>query len=71
MDIGIRFLASNWPQNDTSGTPGLLKEAERECQQHDATTSKLATMATQEGNSPIGGTIGKTPSERDMDMAEA
>jgi len=28
-------------------------------------------MATQEGGSPIGGMIEKTPIERDMDMAEA
>jgi hypothetical protein len=28
-------------------------------------------MATQEGGSPIGGTIGKSPIERDMNMAEA
>jgi len=28
-------------------------------------------MATQEGESPIGGMIGKAPIERDMDMAEA
>jgi len=29
-----------------------------------------ARMATEEGNSLFGGTIGKPPVERDMDMAE-
>jgi len=35
------------------------------------TTNQPAMMATQEGGSPIGGMIEKTPIERDMDMAEA
>jgi len=34
-------------------------------------TSKLATMATQEGESPIRGILGKLPIERDMDMVDA
>jgi hypothetical protein len=46
-----------------------LKEAEREL--WDATASKSVTMATQEGNSPIGGMSEEPPVERDMAMAEA
>jgi len=38
---------------------------------NDATSRKLARMATHEGNSLIGGTFAKPPVERDMDMAEA
>jgi hypothetical protein len=34
-------------------------------------TKEPATMVTQEGGSPVGGTIGKSPIERDMSMAEA
>jgi hypothetical protein len=37
----------------------------------DATSSKPGTMATQEGNGLIGGTMEKPPVQRDKDMAEA
>jgi len=34
-------------------------------------TNELATMATQEGGSPVGGTIGELPIVRDANIAEA
>jgi hypothetical protein len=46
-----------------------LKEAERE--RHDPKASKSATMATQGGNSPIGGMSEEPLVERDMDKVEA
>jgi len=66
---GIRFLASSWPQTDTSSLLGRPKEAG--CEHHNTTASKSVTMVTKEGKSLIGVVVENPPIETDMDMAEA
>ena len=54
-DSGIQFLPSPWPWNDTSSCLAWVKEAE--CEWRNATSGNPTTMATEVGNSLIGGTI--------------
>jgi len=56
-------------QNHSSGTSRWSKEAEHECELPEEMPCILATIATQEGKSPIVGMVGKPPSQREMDMA--
>jgi len=68
--ISSMELTPEWHFRHPWKIKGGQRKRER-CERRNATTCKLATMATQKGKGPIGGMIGKTPSSRDMNMVEA